>query len=172
MHFEFELSNFLGFRISCFVLQTTIVMLLWTSIGLSVFLSLSAKLLADAYLHERVAILGSFAGLRYTLNPHVAFSLNFGSWEAPLIGVALVAIVVTALRTARTTSAQIGYGMIVGGALGNVLDRLGDGVVTDFIQVGTFPVFNVADSCITVGVLFLLLEAWREWREKRKVAGQ
>lgn len=54
------------------------------------------------------------------------------------------------------------------GALGNLIDRLRQGYVTDFISVGTFAVFNVADSCISVGVVVLMLGMYlREKREKR-----
>lgn len=52
----------------------------------------------------------------------------------------------------------------LGGALGNLIDRLRIGHVTDFISVGNFPVFNVADSCITIGVGVLLLGLWLEER--------
>ena len=47
--------------------------------------------------------------------------------------------------------------MQLGGAVGNLIDRLTIGHVTDFISVGSFPVFNVADSSITIGVVILLL---------------
>jgi signal peptidase II len=133
-------------------------MILWTSIAASFLLSMLAKWLADSFLTERIAILGSFAGLRYTLNPNVAFSLDFGDFQGALIAGALVAICIVAFRSAKTRLSQIGYGIIIGGALGNIVDRLRDGAVTDFFQVGTFPVFNVADSWITVGVVVLLVE--------------
>lgn len=56
----------------------------------------------------------------------------------------------------------------LGGALGNLIDRITVGHVIDFISVGTFPVFNVADSCITVGVIVLLLGVWiQDHREKK-----
>ena len=60
-------------------------------------------------------------------------------------------------------------GMQLGGALGNLVDRLvRDGRVTDFISIGTFPVFNVADSCITVGTILLISLVWyRDIQEKR-----
>ena len=48
-------------------------------------------------------------------------------------------------------------GLIVGGALGNLLDRLREGVVTDFIKLPDWPAFNVADASITIGVVVLLL---------------
>jgi signal peptidase II len=59
--------------------------------------------------------------------------------------------------------------MQMGGALGNVIDRLRfNGSVTDFISVGTFPVFNVADSSISVGVVILLIGVWfKEMAEKQ-----
>ena len=52
---------------------------------------------------------------------------------------------------------RISMGLILGGAIGNIIDRIQLGYVTDFIAVGRFPVFNVADSCVTVGVLLMLL---------------
>lgn len=58
--------------------------------------------------------------------------------------------------------------MMLGGAIGNLIDRLTIGYVVDFISVGSFPVFNVADSCITIGVGVLMLGMWlSEKREKR-----
>jgi signal peptidase II len=55
---------------------------------------------------------------------------------------------------------RLAMGMQLGGALGNLVDRLTQGYVTDFISVGTFPVFNVADSSISVGVAVLILGMW------------
>ena len=64
--------------------------------------------------------------------------------------------------------------LILGGALGNVIDRLRIGHVVDFISVHWgrtyyFPAFNVADSAITIGAALLLLDAWRESRSAKKV---
>lgn len=53
----------------------------------------------------------------------------------------------------------------LGGAAGNLIDRLFVGEVTDFISIGTFPVFNVADSAITLGVIVLLVGVW--WKERQ-----
>lgn len=60
---------------------------------------------------------------------------------------------------------RLAMGLQLGGALGNLIDRLTIGDVTDFISVGTFPVFNVADASISVGVAVLLLGVWLQ--EKR-----
>jgi signal peptidase II len=64
-------------------------------------------------------------------------------------------------------------GLQLGGAAGNLIDRLLVGRVTDFISIGTFPLFNIADSSISVGVAVLLLGVWvKERNEKKKAAAQ
>lgn len=64
---------------------------------------------------------------------------------------------------------RLAIALQLGGALGNLIDRIAFGPVTDFISVGDFPVFNIADSCITVGVGILILALWlSERREKMK----
>jgi signal peptidase II len=60
----------------------------------------------------------------------------------------------------------------LGGAIGNLTDRLTVGHVTDFISVGTFPVFNIADSSISVGVGVLILGVWMQEREQRRNASR
>ncbi|MBI9045453.1 MAG: signal peptidase II [Anaerolineaceae bacterium] len=66
-------------------------------------------------------------------------------------------------------SLRLAIGMQLGGALGNLYDRLTIGHVTDFISVGNFAVFNIADSSITVGVGVLILGVWlQERRESKK----
>ncbi len=64
---------------------------------------------------------------------------------------------------------RLAMGLQLGGAAGNLIDRLMVGEVTDFISVGTFPVFNIADSSITVGVVVLLLGVWLKERAAKKV---
>lgn len=59
----------------------------------------------------------------------------------------------------------------LGGAVGNLIDRFNHGYVIDFVSVGNFPVFNVADSAITVGVIILLIGVWmQEKRERARLA--
>lgn len=65
---------------------------------------------------------------------------------------------------------RLALSLQLGGAVGNLLDRLLIGHVTDFISVGSFPVFNIADSCITVGVAVLLLGIWIQERKERQAS--
>ncbi len=60
---------------------------------------------------------------------------------------------------------RLALSLQLAGAAGNLIDRLSRGYVTDFISVGRFPVFNVADSCITMGVVVLLIGMWIEERK-------
>ncbi len=109
-----------------------------------------------------IRLIGSVVELRYATNSGGAFSLLTG---APLF-FALMAVVVIggilyAGRRARGRTVQLALGLLLGGAVGNLLDRLlrGDqplrGEVVDFIKVGWWPVFNLADSCIVIGGLLL-----------------
>ena len=63
---------------------------------------------------------------------------------------------------------RLAMSMQLGGAIGNLIDRLTMGQVTDFISVGTFPVFNVADASISLGCVVLLLGVWWNERAQKK----
>lgn len=60
--------------------------------------------------------------------------------------------------------------MQLGGAVGNLIDRFAQGYVTDFVSVGTFPVWNIADASITIGVVVLLLGVYLQERKQKKQA--
>lgn len=63
---------------------------------------------------------------------------------------------------------RLAMGMQLGGAIGNLIDRLTIGWVTDFVSLGNFPVFNVADASISIGVAVLLVGTW--WKDRRQPA--
>ncbi|GAB4480260.1 MAG: signal peptidase II [Anaerolineales bacterium] len=85
------------------------------------------------------------------------------------IVVALMIIVYFPQVPRRDWSLRLALGLQLGGAVGNLIDRLIQGYVTDFISVGTFPVFNVADSSISIGVAVLAIGVWiQDWRNKEK----
>ena len=109
--------------------------------------------------------------LELTYNSGAAFSLGTGI--TPILEAVVVVLIVGLLIFSRRASrsgpvvAQVAMGMLLGGALSNLGDRLFrqlpiDGGVVDFIRaVGWFPVFNVADSSIVIGVIILVL-SWRD----------
>ncbi len=132
---------------------------LYVTFGIAFLASFVSKLAADAWLQGKSLLLSDFVGLHYTQNPGIAFGIRLPEqWQTGVIVLAMMLVGIAAWRSARTRSEHLGFGLILGGALGNVVDRLPDGLVTDFFRVGSFPVFNVADSCITIGVTVLLLE--------------
>jgi len=122
-----------------------------------------SKILATQFLvPANVITLPLGAALRYTENTGAAFSLLSGArWF--FIVVAL--IVLSALwlnRRQFDNSAWQHWGLILlmGGTLGNLLDRILFGVVRDFIDLGWWPVFNIADSALVVGAIIIIASMW------------
>lgn len=109
---------------------------------------------------EQVRITGFFH-LVNTRNDGIAFGGLGGTWLVTvLVLVALVGIVAVFNSYATRRLAWLPAGLLLGGAIGNIIDRLHDSGVTDFLKFPHWPQFNVADIAITVGVLslFLVLE--------------
>jgi len=106
----------------------------------------------------------------YVQNHAGAFGL-FGTQPWLLVGMALVVLGVFwyAFReyAARSAIVRFAFGAIVGGAIGNIVDRFRHGFVVDFIDARWWPVFNVADSCITIGVALLIVTTFRRERAPR-----
>jgi signal peptidase II len=99
-----------------------------------------------------------------TRNHGVAFGFLPGEALAVsvVIGLALVALLVYFARHSARPLIWLPTGMLLGGALGNIVDRLRSGAVTDFVKLPLgWPPFNLADVSITLGVLFLLVVAER-----------
>jgi signal peptidase II len=131
-------------------------------------------------LFERVHVL-PVLDVILTYNNGAAFSFlsqasGWQRWLFVLLALAVSAALVVWMRRlhARTQALlAAGLALIVGGALGNMIDRVMIGRVVDFIHVhwghAYFPAFNIADSAITIGAAMLLLDAWRESRAQRRV---
>lgn len=142
-------------------------LLLWT-IALACLSSLLTGVLMTAFLRESIAILGTWIRLELTQNPGIAFGIQFpaGMQFALILG-AFCAVGVMALKGKQQRIERVAFGLILGGALANMLDRLPDGVVTDFVAVRGFSVFNLADTWITIGAGLLLLEVALSRRQSR-----
>jgi signal peptidase II len=136
----------------------------WTRAALVAALVLAADQTTKALVTGSIALGESrrlFPGvsLVHAENSGVAFSLLTGS-EAIVVVVtaAIVAgVVILFARQRRRRLLWLAVGLIVGGALGNLLDRVRTGAVTDFVQLPHWPAFNLADTAITLGVVALFL---------------
>jgi signal peptidase II len=125
-------------------------------------------------LHEKIDLL-PFLALYHTRNTGIAFSLLAGFGDVGLVLVALAVIAVVLVLAARTTSGQVfarvGFALVVGGAIGNLIDRIAFGYVIDYVlfhtPVWSFAIFNLADAFITVGAGLVLLEEFVDWRRGR-----
>jgi signal peptidase II len=109
-----------------------------------------------------IPIVGDTARIVYSHNTGVAFSMFQGmpqllTFTSLAIVAGAIYFYATQLPNRRPT-VQLILGLILGGAFGNLIDRVRLGYVVDFIQVGWFPVFNLADSAITVGAALLMLQ--------------
>ena len=119
----------------------------------------------------------------HTYNPGAAWSMfaNAGGaqrWVFSGLAVVVSVVLVYWLRRLALSSQRLlvlGLTLILGGAIGNVIDRLRLGHVVDFVQVhwgaSYFPAFNVADSAISVGAVFVVLDALLEAQRERKLKG-
>ncbi|OYU89001.1 MAG: signal peptidase II [Bradyrhizobiaceae bacterium PARB1] len=132
----------------------------------SFWLDASSKAWAQRSLAETTRELLSFLSLRLGFNSGIAFSW-FASDEGAnryviLVATSLLSLaIVCVMATARIPTERVALALILGGALGNIADRIPDGYVTDFISVRLgeyhFPIFNLADVCITIGAMLLFL---------------
>jgi signal peptidase II len=110
-------------------------------------------------------------------NPGIAFSTFTGKTGTQIVlgliaVLALIGISVMALRTAPAERGKrVAYALLAGGALGNLVDRVRDGAVTDFVRwrihEHRWPIFNVADAALLIGVAVLLVAGLRERRADR-----
>ena len=119
-------------------------------------------------LYESIPVIDGFFNIVYVLNPGAAFSflhdMNESYRQLFFVAVTIVAIIVVLYIFAREKSKinLTGFALILSGAFGNLLDRIFIGKVVDFLDFYYksyhFPAFNVADSCITIGVSFIIID--------------
>jgi signal peptidase II len=129
---------------------------------------------------ERVHVL-KVLDIILTYNTGAAFSFlaDASGWQRWLFVLLALGVSAALIVWMRRLNARVhgllacGLALIVGGALGNMIDRLTTGRVVDFIHVhggrAYFPAFNIADSAITIGAALLLLDAWRESRRAKRL---
>lgn len=130
--------------------------------------------------HVPHRIIGDVVRFTLAYNPGAAFGMHLGPasrWIFAVLSIVIVAVLLraTADLTRVSRLAAFGVPVVIGGAIGNLLDRIRhrDGVV-DFIDIGVgdvrFWTFNVADSAVTVGAVCLVLALWHQERQQQVLA--
>ncbi|MFQ5746230.1 MAG: signal peptidase II [Gemmatimonadota bacterium] len=153
-------------------------LLLWVAGGVVLLDVLTKQWIVQTFpLYHSESILGDVLRLTYTHNPGAAFGIHVGEHSRLFfLSLSLVALVVLGLVYRSTSPTDrlrlLAVALVSGGAVGNILDRLrySAGVV-DFVDVGIgshrFPVFNVADSAVSIGAILLLASFYLEGREEK-----
>jgi signal peptidase II len=140
---------------------------LWAlAVALLVFLldqALKSVVEGSMRVGESIELVPGFLSLTYIKNDGGAFGILGGSQLLLLAGSAVAISVVLWMLVSGSGSRlnTLGCGLILGGAAGNLLDRLTTGEVTDYVHFSFWYIFNAADAAITVGVALLLLSALR-----------
>lgn len=159
---------------------------LWYGISVLVVIAdlFTKKLVSDSFsLYERVNVLPMFdITLRHNYGAAFSFLAGEGGWQVWFFGVLAslvsLALIIWIARIGRTRNLEVfGLALILGGALGNLYDRVTLGYVVDFILVyyneaKQFPAFNIADSAITAGAGVILLDAFLKYKQEKQSASE
>lgn len=115
-----------------------------------------------------IEVAGRWLRITYTVNPGAAFSVGTGLTVVfTAIAVVVVVVILRVGRRLRSVGWAIALGGVLGGALGNLIDRLFRapapmrGSVVDWIQLPNYPVFNLADSAIVCSAVLMMILTWR-----------
>ena len=147
-----------------------------TTAGVMVLLDYTTKRLIETFVsaHETIPLL-PFLRVVHVKNPGAAFGIFSNLSNSVFIIISIVAIILLAIYLLKTVDRLevFSISLIVGGAIGNLIDRLTIGKVIDFIDffVGRWhwPAFNVADSALTVGIIIFILSNIRQWKHRRSM---
>lgn len=152
------MSGLLIISIICFILDFTSKIFITTSFELN----------------ESVNIIDNFFSITYIRNTGAAFGILSGN--TPLLILITFLILFLFIYYARTKTfskiEEISYGLIIGGALGNLFDRIINNYVIDFFSFNIFgyeaPIFNIADIFVVIGVFLLIIDSFGGLKWKRK----
>ena len=125
-----------------------------------------------------ISVIDNFFSLTYAKNEGIAFSLLDGYVDLIVVGtLVVICLIIKYVRDNVTKASEmVGYSFIIGGAFGNLLDRVMYGYVVDFLDFKIFgynyPIFNLADTFIVVGVFILIVCSIRENGDKNEVSSR
>lgn len=129
--------------------------------------AITKRLASIRFAGDPLVVIPDFLVLTFTENPGAAFSMFEGA--GPFFGIAAIVVgggLLWSLRLDRPPAETVAYGLIIGGAFGNLVDRILrgpgvlDGKVIDWIDLWWIPTFNLADMSITIAVSLLVIHGW------------
>ena len=148
--------------------------------GLAIVLAVALDQLSKAWvrgnlpLGRHTGLIPHLLGLVHVRNTGAAFSMGEGAGLVFVAVALVVAIVCTVIVWRRwlPLTLVVPLGCVVGGGIGNMIDRLGQGFVTDFLSLDfvSFPIFNVADCFVTVGIAVAFV-VWLMWDARHQLKG-
>lgn len=130
--------------------------------GLIVIFDQITKMLIRYFMQvdQTVSVIGNLVQLHYILNPGMAFGLQVGNRFFYIFFTCLASLIIFIFMFKLDEDqkwSRLALSLILGGALGNLIDRIGMGKVVDFIKISIWPIFNVADIMVTIGMVILIL---------------
>lgn len=124
-----------------------------------------------------IPIIGDFFSLKYIQNEGAAWSILSGKVDFLIIVTAIVMVIIAVLlfKTPKEDKLmRFSFALVLAGGIGNLIDRIVLGYVVDFLAFPNFPVFNIADCCVTVGIfliiIFTILDIKKESDQKKQSA--
>lgn len=140
----------------------------YTPFILSTFILLAIDLASKYFIlyadFKEIKVIGNFLKIVIHKNSGVAFGIFLGYWVQLLISTAIVIFLTyfcfACLSEKNRFYSRILLGIIIGGAIGNLINRIHLGYVIDFISIWKFPIINIADIGITLGLIILLALNW------------
>lgn len=123
-----------------------------------------SKLLVKKYISQPIPLINGILDLNYSSNTGAAFSIMQGNnlLLALITILVIAAIIYYYKKIPENKPVLVSVGLILGGAVGNLIDRLTYGYVIDFIDFQIWPVFNAADSAVTIGAIILIIYLVKE----------
>jgi signal peptidase II len=153
--------------------------ILFGAAGLVYLLDRSSKIWAEGALPDHpIDVIPGAVTLRFTTNSGGAFSIGGSApWLFASASVVVSALIVLTAFRRRSALTAIALGLILGGALGNLTDRITrgpgwSGTVVDFIDLHVWPIFNLADTAIVVGAILLAVASSRSDQPKAPAPGE
>ncbi|MBT3865206.1 signal peptidase II [Candidatus Peregrinibacteria bacterium] len=133
-----------------------------TDLLILIFVALdqATKYLAETYISEKIPLIENFLTLEKSHNPGIAFGIHVNQIALLVITILLIAVLIHIAYkeiNLRKTLGILSVGLILGGAIGNLIDRIHYGHVIDFISFKFWPAFNLADLFIVTGVLMVVI---------------